>query len=307
MTLVQAPPAQAQSEPAVTRPRAPRSATHQVVSTALLIFAATLLGFGVYLGYLSDLRYDRAQLTSYADFRVQLAQAIAPVGPTVAGDPRALLPLGTPVAVLAIPRLGLRDVVFEGTTGAVLQSGPGHLRDSVLPGQAGIAEVMGRAATYGGPFGRLSELNPGDTITVTTGQGVSRFRVLDVRRAGDPEPPVLAGGRGRLELVTADGPAFLPAGVLRVDADQVTPVQPAAGLVLTHATLPAAENPLAGDPNAWFPLVLWGQGLVAAAVLVTWARTRWGRWQIWIVAVPVLGFFGLAVANQASDLLLNLM
>ncbi len=309
MTLVQTPPQAppAQPDPAPARPRKPRSAAHQVISTALLIFAATLLGFGVYLGYLSDLRFDRAQLTAYADFRTQLAQATAPVGPTVPGDPHQLLALGAPVAVLAIPALNVKDVVFEGTTGAVLQSGPGHLRDSVFPGQAGISEIMGRAATYGGPFGRLFELNPGDTITVTTGQGVSRFRVLDVRRAGDPEPPVLGSGKGRLELVTADGPQFLPTGVLRVDADQVTPTQPAAGLVLTHATLPPEENPLAGDPAAWFPLVLWGQALVAAAVLITWARIRWGRWQVWIVAVPVLGFFGLAGANQASDLLINLL
>lgn len=253
----------------------------------LLILAAALLGFGGYLGYLSGLRYDRAQHTAYADCRPDGRGGLA--------------------SWVRKSRLGSRQVVFEGTTGAVLQSGPGHLRDSVFPGQAGIAEIMGRAATYGGPFGRLSELDPGDTITVTTGQGLSRFRVLDVRRAGDPEPPVLPGGRGRLELVTADGPPFLPSGVLRVDADLVTPTRPFGGLLITSATLPAAENPLAGDPNAWFPLVLWGQALVAAAVLITVARTRWGRWQVWIVAVPVLGFFGLAVANQASDLLINLM
>jgi len=53
--------------------------------------------------------------------------------------------------------------------------------------------------------------------------------------------------------------------------------------------------------------VLWGQALLIAAGAITWARTRWGRWQVWIVAVPVLGYFGLAVADQAAGLLINLM
>jgi hypothetical protein len=60
------------------------------------------------------------------------------------------------------------------------------------------------------------------------------------------------------------------------------------------------------DPSAWIPLVLWGQALVIAAVLLSWARSRWGRWQNWIVAVPVLLFLGLAVADQAARLLPNL-
>ncbi|HEX3589832.1 MAG TPA: hypothetical protein VHV74_09375 [Pseudonocardiaceae bacterium] len=53
--------------------------------------------------------------------------------------------------------------------------------------------------------------------------------------------------------------------------------------------------------------MLWGEALLLAAAAITWARSRWGRWQIWVVAVPVFGFFGFAVANQASDLLINLL
>jgi sortase A len=55
------------------------------------------------------------------------------------------------------------------------------------------------------------------------------------------------------------------------------------------------------------PLVLWGMCLVAAAIGVGWLGQRWGRRQAWIVGVPVLGFFGLAVADQAVQLLPNLM
>ncbi|HEY0807682.1 MAG TPA: sortase [Pseudonocardiaceae bacterium] len=283
------------------------SPVRQVASTAILILSLSLLGFAGYLGFASRLHFDRAQHDAYANFRSDLAQATAPVGPTQPADAHALLTPGTAVAVLNIPQLRLRDVVFEGTSGAVLQDGPGHLRDTVLPGQSGYSEILGRAATYGGPFGQLAQLHPGDTFTVTTGQAVSTFRVIDIRHGGDPQPAPPAVGKGRLILITASGPPFLPSGVLRVDADLISPTQPTPAPVLTAATLPTAEQPLHGDLTALFPLVLWGQGLVLAAGLITWALGRWGRWQVWIVAVPVLGFFGLTVADQVSRLLFNLM
>ncbi|NHA00350.1 hypothetical protein G5V59_10155 [Nocardioides sp. W3-2-3] len=55
------------------------------------------------------------------------------------------------------PRLDVEQVVVEGTAPGDLFAGPGHLRSTVLPGQAGTSLVYGRAATYGGPFGRLDE------------------------------------------------------------------------------------------------------------------------------------------------------
>jgi hypothetical protein len=218
-----------------------------------------------------------------------------------------LLSLGASVAVLDIPALHLKTVVFEGTTGAVLQNGPGHLRSTPLPGQAGTSEILGRAAAYGGPFQGLARLAPGEMLTVITGQGTQKYQVLDVRRAGDPLPPPIAAGAGRLILATADGAPFAPSGVLRVDADLVSPVMNSVPLVLGAAQLPPAEQAMASDSSAWYVLVLWGQALLLAAGLITWARTHWGGWQTWIVAVPVLGFFSLAVADQITRLLPNLM
>ena len=279
----------------------------QTASTGMIIMAATLLGFAVYVAFLSQLHYDRAQRAAYANFRTELALATAPTGQTVPGNPKKLLPLGSPVGVLSIPELHLKAVVFEGTSGAVLQAGPGHLRDTVLPGQAGTSEIMGRAFTYGGPFGQLASLVPGEDFTVTTGQGVQAFQVLDLRRRGDPQPPPLAAGDSRLILATADGSPLVPSGVLRVDADLTSVTAPSVPLVFSSSELPPSEQAMAIDPAAWFALVLWGEALLVAAALIGWARTRWGRWQTWIVAVPVIGFFGFAVADQVTQLLPNLM
>src|SRR5215472_5251817 len=173
--------------------------------------------------------------------------------------------------------------------------------------QPGVSEIMGRATAYGGPFGKLSHLSPGDVLTVTTGQGVNVFRVLDVRHEGDPKPALLQAGKGRLVLATADGVPLIPAGVLRVDADLMSQVRESSPMVLTAADMSSSEQAMGTDPSAWVPLVLWGQGLVIAAILLAWARTRWGRWQVWIVAVPVMLFFGMAVADQAVRLLPNLL
>ena len=236
------------SRPAVRRPLPPGRG---IISSAVIILSAVLFCLAAYIGVVSSLHHARAQHTAYADFRRELAEATAPVGPTVPDDPTKLLAPGTAVAVLSIPQLHLREVVFEGTAGSVLQDGPGHLRSTPLPGQAGVSLIMGRAATYGGPFRGLSQLNPGDTFTVTTGQGVSTFRVLDVRRAGDPYPPPLTAGGGRLTLTTADGPLLLPSGVLRVDADLVSDPLPTPRMRLTARDLSPAEQALGGEFHAF--------------------------------------------------------
>jgi sortase A len=295
-------------EPRRATPRIPPTPpARQILSTAMMILSATLLSFVAYVGFLSQLHYDRVQRNAYANFRTELALATAPTGQTVPGDPKKLLDPGSAVAVLAIPELNLKTVVFEGTAGSVLQGGPGHLRDTPLPGQAGTSEIMGRAFTYGGPFGKLDSLVPGDSFTVTTGQGAETFRVLDLRRSGDPQPAPVAAGKGRLILATADGNPLAPTGVLRVDADLTSVTQPSVPLVFTAGELAPAEQAMASDSTAWYALVLWGQALLLSAGLIGWARTRWGGWQAWIVAVPVIGYFGLMVADQVTRLLPNLM
>lgn len=219
MTAVASPPdspapaiGAAAPEQAATRARRVSPAT-QMITTAVLILSATLLGFALYVGVISTLHHDRAQHNAYANFGKELALATAPTGPMQPEHPDRPLPLGAPVAALHIPKLHLREVVFEGTTPSVLRDGPGHLRSTVLPGQAGISEIMGRAATYGGPFSRLSTLDLGDTITITTGPAANTYRVLDVRHAGDPVPKPLAPRGRRLLLATAQGAPFIPSGV----------------------------------------------------------------------------------------------
>jgi sortase A len=287
------------------KPELPPSNVIVVASTALTILGVLLLGFVVQLVLLSDLEHNRAQRVNYANFRSELALGTAPV--SAVDNNKKPVALGAPIAVVDIPLLGVREVVGQGTTSGVLAKGPGHRRDTVLPGQAGTSVIMGRRASYGAPFNKLSSLRVGDRINVTTGQGVQRFGVIDVRRAGDPSPAALADGESRLLLMTATGAAYVPGGILRVDAKLLSDVQPTGLVGLTASQLPDDEKALAGESGAWLPIVLWGQALLLAALGFVWARLRWGRWQAWLVGVPILAALGIAVAGSFVRLLPNLL
>lgn len=276
----------------------------RIAGQAVCIIAALALCLVGQLALLGVLSHNRDQDRSYNDFRIQLANATAPVS-GMDGD-RRLLVDGTSIAVITIPRLGLKEVVGEGTSPEALKAGPGHRRDTVLPGQPGVSVLLGRRAAYGGPFGEISTLSVGDEIVMTTGQGEHKYRVSGVRRAGAPQPSELAKGEGRLTLVTADGPAFLPSDVLRVDAKlSSTPV--AANPALPAMVVRDAEQPMAMDDTEIVPLVAWGLVLCIGVAAVVYVRQRASRWHAWVIGVPLLGALGLTVADQAASLLPNLL
>ncbi|SNT12285.1 LPXTG-site transpeptidase (sortase) family protein [Asanoa hainanensis] len=313
-TELQAPAPAAASVPAVPPPSRPPNLGLQVVGTAFTIVAVLAIGLIAHLTAVSWLQYQRDQQTLFADFRAELKLGTAPVGQyrvTFAPDgtprPEELVSPGSPVTWLEIPGIGLNAVVVEGTSGDVLRAGPGHRRDTVLPGQSGTSVLMGRQSAYGAPFRDLEMLIKDDAIYATTGQGRAEYKVTGIRRPGDPEPPALAPGAGRLTLVTGHGRAFDPDGTVYVDAELLSPAQPTPASRFGEGALPKAERVMATDSSGWLWAMLWGQALLLAAIAVTWLRTRLSGWHAWIIGAPVLAFLGLAVADQAARLLPNLL
>ncbi|MFJ3799776.1 sortase domain-bontaining protein [Streptomyces sp. NPDC090088] len=282
-----------------------RPATPYVLGGALLTVSVLLLGICAQLVLLSPLEHRASQSAGFDKLRGELAAGTVAVSQT--DQKGRLLTPGTPLMLLEIPELHVREVVFEGTDSDVLAKGPGHRRDTLLPGQAGTAVIMGRAAAYGGPFGKLAGLAPGDTFRITTGQGRFTFRVLDLRHAGDRAPAAPAVGKGRVVLMTATGTPYLPSGVLRLDADLVGKAADTPALRIAPDSLPASELPLRGAPAVWWELLLWLQALGATSAAAVWAWFRWGRRQAWIVSVGPLGAIGLEIAQQITRLLPNLL
>ena len=273
------------------------------MATWILLTAAGLAIWTIFYALvLSGLTEAHAQHDAYAKFREQLAQQTAPLG-------GAITP-GAPVALITAPALGLHDVVVsEGTASGDLANGPGHRRDSVLPGQAGISLVYGRATLYGGPFGEIASARPGDSITTTTGQGVARFRVEDVRRVGDPYPPALAANEGRLTLVTSEGASvgdfWEPKRPVYVDARLIGPARPSPGVGV--GVVPQAEKAMSSDPGSLFVLVLLLPLLLAVGVVIVWAVNRWGPLQAYLTGAPLLIGVLWAVTDHAVRLLPNLV
>lgn len=272
---------------------------------AILTVSMLLLAFVAHAALFSTTQHNRAQLLAYDELRTSLAKAETPVGQLdLNGE---LVEPGTPIALLEIPALGVSEVVAESSTSRVLRSGPGHRRDSVLPGQAGTSVILGRQLTYGGPFGGLDRLKPRDEIHVTTGQGTHTFQVFGLRRAGDPLPEPIGDGEGRLELMTADGLQLFPSGVLHVDAQLTSDLQETPTKVLAEPALPDEEREMAGDDTSWFTAFFVLVFFAAAGVALWWLWTSWGRWHAWLIGVPVLLALGVTCADIVMDALPNLL
>jgi sortase A len=147
------------------------------------------------------------------DTSLAVAAPALPIAPeqrmrTLASALEQTADAGQGIARLRIPRLGLDDVVVQGTGGASLRRGPGHYAGTALPGQPGTVGIAGHRTTYGAPFRRLDALRRGDRIDVRMPYGDFRYRVEATRIVRPEDVSVLAGaGHDRLAL-TACHPLY---------------------------------------------------------------------------------------------------
>jgi sortase A len=109
---------------------------------------------------------------------VSASTAPAPVKLTTA-PVETTPPVGDPVAILHIPRLGesWKWVVVEGVDTDQLARGPGHYPGTALPGGIGNFVVSGHRTTHGAPFFNTDSLKDGDPIVVETAQAWYVYRV----------------------------------------------------------------------------------------------------------------------------------
>lgn len=160
-----------------------------------------------------------------------------------------------PVARLALPEHGHSWVVLEGVSGEALAWGPGWMRSSAPPGQAGPTV---RPAVR--PTARPAVVGP----TVLAGHRDTHFRVLQHLRPGDPVELETSAGLRRYRVTTAGVvDSADPAAVARVLAGEVGAGAAPAGLVLVTCYPFEALDP--GGPLRW---VVMAVGLPAGRVTV---------------------------------------
>jgi sortase A len=292
-------------EPEKTPPAGTRKATRPprrpleldtaaVVAIGLLTLTLLVVGFGLFLFAGSGISAHRDQSLMYRQLKSELAQATVPVN--------GAIPVGTPIGLVEMPDIGLRQVFVEGSASAQTATGPGLRRDTVLPGQAGASVLVGRRATYGRAFAHLDQVKVGDIIKVTTGQGVFTYDV-DLVRTSDAADVLIAQVASRLTLVTSD-PAITPSRTLMVSAQLQGDALPATTRQATYAEDVPGQGSLAGHQVG---LLLNAQLLLLLSVVVTRSvlRRTTARGVLWIGATPVALALLWSVFSDLAALLPN--
>jgi LPXTG-site transpeptidase (sortase) family protein len=103
------------------------------------------------------------------------------------------------MGMIRIPQIQLEARVVEGVEEEDLEAGPGHWPETPLPGQHGRVVISGHRTTFGGPFLRLDELEPGDEIDLVLPYGTARYEVTEILIVG-PTDVWVVGQRGVEEL-----------------------------------------------------------------------------------------------------------
>lgn len=257
----------------------------------LLFVAYQLWGTGI--------REAQAQNRLEDDFAEVLEEVDrAPSTTTVPGDPKTApsidaVPEGEPTAHIVIPKIGLDKIVVQGVSLPDLKKGPGHYPETPLPGQEGNAAIAGHRTTYGAPFGRIDELEPGDEITVETVQGEFTYRVKEQLIVSPTQVDVLEDkGDNRLTL-TACHPKYSARQRIVVVAELAPDEQPLPRPPRADdAPPPAALDDIDGEGAPALPAILLGV-LCAVIWLLAWLiGRRWRKWPSYALGFP---FFMVAL------------
>ena len=222
---------------------------------------------------------------------------------------------GDPVAQIRIPKIGVTRYVVEGVGVADLKKAPGHYPTTPMPGQAGNAAIAGHRTTYGQPFYRLNELEPGDEIEVQTLQGSFTY-IVDGKQVVQPSQTEVLDQteEARLTLTTCE-PRYSARRRLVVTAVLQDEPLPASRPASTNA--PSAgddgDEPtgqvvlegagLSGDPTARWPTFWWGLATALAGLVTYVAVRRWRRRWLYLLGAPFFFLLLFVFFENVSRLL----
>jgi sortase A len=107
---------------------------------------------------------------------------------------------GSALGQIEISRIGFAAMVLEGDDGSALRLGVGHIAGTALPGEQGNVVLAGHRDTF---FRSLRNIRKGDEITLTTLDGIYRYRVDSIRVVSPQDTKVLdSSASSILTLVT---------------------------------------------------------------------------------------------------------
>lgn len=276
----------------------------------LLLFTAyQIWGTAIQESHTQDaLRGTLLSETNNQQIEHALAQATAldklPKGRPVTAS-RTIDPAeGQPIGDIRIPRIGINQVIVEGTDTPDLRKGPGHYIGTPLPGQNGNASVAGHRTTYGHPFYNLDAVKVGDPIVVATLQGVFVYDTTKSWVVSPNDVEVIKNTPANLITLTTCNPRFSATTRLIVQGTLVhSQLFPNTGLPTARLVADPKSGDLAGNTNVGLTKTfLWGALVLLVLVSVLFAawRFRRQRWMIWGVGtvgmLVLLWFFFGAIS-----------
>ncbi|MBA2461919.1 MAG: class E sortase [Actinobacteria bacterium] len=98
---------------------------------------------------------------------------------------------GAAIARLRIPRLGLNEIVVNGTDSETLKRGPGRYLGSGMPGEGELVYIAGHRTTYGAPFSHIDRLAKGDPVFLELPYGTLEYVVTGHRIVASNDLSVL--------------------------------------------------------------------------------------------------------------------
>lgn len=98
---------------------------------------------------------------------------------------------GDGVGRILIPSIDVDRVVVAGTAPGDLRRGPGIYDRTVFPGASGTTAIAGHRTTFGAPFRRIDELDPGDRILVEMPYATVTYEVRESRIVDPTDVAVL--------------------------------------------------------------------------------------------------------------------
>jgi len=97
-----------------------------------------------------------------------------------------------PIALLEIPKIGLKVAVADGTADEIIKYAVGHFKGTAKPGEDGNCALIGhRNFTTGEFFLKLDKLKPGDEIKITTYNKSYTYKVTGQETVGPKDTHVL--------------------------------------------------------------------------------------------------------------------
>jgi sortase A len=155
--------------------------------------AGVLLGAGLLaLSYAAYVVADATAYQAIEQRRFERARAHRAASPELVD--------GGSIGEIRIARLGLRAIVVQGDSAAILQRAVGHLADTALPGEPGNVVLAGHRDTF---FRPLKRARAGDAITLNTRDGDFAYVVESTAVVPPSDVQVLQPTGGRtLTLIT---------------------------------------------------------------------------------------------------------